>query len=319
MANSHTVRGVLGFLMSIICTRRKIVWAGEFRQMRELDSNLKSLQRHDSIHYMTGDIRQCGCCQVRLKIQRTRQWWKCTGSMHSVPLWTVWCMPSGLKTWTLNTMQHTGWSKSQCPGWYGGGQIRISRMESHMFGYERRMHTLLITNGMRTNKLNSEPVWRDTLHRVLQERAGCIDGGWHIFHGYSKTPRIGMTFQDNGTMNGQSILGWILRFSDGWETHSCEYLSTNQQSIPSLTKTKHHTSHSCTNLTVSEAPCLVHFLLKMRSYFVLCQAKFIIWSGGSRCFLQMIWIFSTCLRKWTTMSAQIWSSNSKIRQIPLCL
>jgi len=36
-------------------------------------------------------------------------------------------------------------------------------------------------------------------------------------------------------------------------------------------------------------------------------------------FLQKIWIFSTCMRKWATMSAQKCSSNSKIRQIPLCL
>jgi len=73
MADSHTVRGVLRFLMSLISTRQKIGWAGELRQMQELDSNFKSLQRWDSIHSMTGVVRQCGCFQVGLKIQSTRQ------------------------------------------------------------------------------------------------------------------------------------------------------------------------------------------------------------------------------------------------------
>jgi len=58
MADSHTVHGRLGFLMSLIGTRQKIAWAGELRQMRELDSNFKSLQRWDSIHSITGVIRQ---------------------------------------------------------------------------------------------------------------------------------------------------------------------------------------------------------------------------------------------------------------------
>jgi len=35
--------------------------------------------------------------------------------------------------------------------------------------------------------------------------------------------------------------------------------------------------------------------------------------------LRIIWIFSTCMRKWATMSIQKFSSNSKIRQIPQCL
>ena len=72
MANSHTVHGVLGFLMSLLDTGRKIVWAGKLRRMRELDSNFRSLQLWDSIHSMTGVIRRCGCFQVRLKIQRMR-------------------------------------------------------------------------------------------------------------------------------------------------------------------------------------------------------------------------------------------------------
>jgi len=76
------------------------------------------------------------------------------------------------------------------------------------------MHNLLISNGLRTCKLNSRPLWRDTLHGVLQEGGGYIDGSWHVSHWDWETPRIGMTFQDNGTMNGHSILGWILRFSD---------------------------------------------------------------------------------------------------------
>ena len=72
MADSHTVPGVLGFLLSLIDTRRKIAWGDELRPMRELDSNFKSLQLWDSIHSMTGVIRQCGYFQMHLKIQRTR-------------------------------------------------------------------------------------------------------------------------------------------------------------------------------------------------------------------------------------------------------
>jgi len=72
MAVSHTVRVVLGFLMSLISTRRKVTWAEELRQMRELNPSFESLQRRDSIHPMTGVIRRYGCFQVRLKIQRMR-------------------------------------------------------------------------------------------------------------------------------------------------------------------------------------------------------------------------------------------------------
>jgi len=123
---------------------------------------------------------------------------------------------------------------------------------------------------------------------------------------------------DNGTTNGHSILGWILQFSDGWGIHFCQCLSRNLQSIPNVTKTKHHMRRSCTTLKVTKAPCLLHLHLKSQCYFVFCQAKFVIWSGGSQSFLRIIWIFSTCLCKWATMSAQQCSSNSKIRQISLC-
>ena len=50
---------------------------------------------------------------------------------------------------------------------------------------------------------------------MLQERGGFIYGGGHASHWYWETPRIGMTFLDNGTMNGHSTLGWILQFSAG--------------------------------------------------------------------------------------------------------
>jgi hypothetical protein len=86
-----------------------------------------------------------------------------------------------------------------------------------------------------------------------------------------------MTFQDNGTMNRDSIFGWILRFSNGLETHFCQCLSMNQRSIPSQTKTKHQMRLSCTNPTVLKAPSHVHLLLlKRRCYFVLFLAKFVI-------------------------------------------
>jgi len=88
---------------------------------------------------------------------------------------------------------------------------------------------------------------------------------------------------------------------------------------PNLMKTKHQMRHSCTNLKVINVPCLVLLLRTRRYYFVLCQAWFVIWSGGSQSVLRIIWIFSTCVRKWATMSAQKCSSNSTIHLIPLCL
>jgi hypothetical protein len=64
---------------------------------------------------------------------------------------------------------------------------------------------------------------------------------WRLawFYWYWETPKIGMTLQDNGTLNSHSILGWILWFTDGWETHFCPCLSLQLRSIPNLTTTNH--------------------------------------------------------------------------------
>jgi len=141
MANTHTVQGVLGYLMSVIGTRWKVVWAGKLQWMQELDSNFKSLQRRVSIHWMTGDFRRCGCFQVRLNIQRIILWWKSTALRHCIRQWRVWCMVSGLKPKTLNGMHHTGWSKSQSPERSRGGQNWNLRMGNNLFRDRRRMHT----------------------------------------------------------------------------------------------------------------------------------------------------------------------------------
>jgi len=191
-------------------------------------------------------------------------------------------------------------------------------MGKHLLEYRSRMHTLLTLNGRKKSKLNWWPLWRDTLLRVLQEHGGYIDGSLHAAHWYWETPRIGIMFHDNGTMNGHVTLRWILQFSAGWEIDFCQWLSRNLQSIPTLTKTKHRMRRSCTSLNVTNAPCLVHLLHKRRCYCVRYQAKFVIWSGASQCFLRIIWIFSTCMPKWATMSAQKCSSNSKTHQI-LCV
>jgi len=219
----------------------------------------------------------------------------------------------------LNRMRHTGWSILLSPGEWGGGRNGNSRMGILLFGFRRRMHPLLIMNWLRRSKLNERPLWKDKLPRVLQEHGAFIGGSWHGSHWYWETPIIRMMFQDNGTMNSHSILGWILWFPDGWETNFCQCLSMQLRSIPNLTKTKHQIRHSSTNLKVIQMPCLVHLLLKRRCYFVLCQAKFLIWSGGSHTLLGIIWIFSKCMWKWAMKSAQKCSSNSNIHQIPLCL
>jgi len=99
-------------------------------------------------------IRQCGCLQVCLSIQRMILWGKSTLPMHCIPLLRVWCTPAGLKTMTLHSMQHTGWSILQSPGLSAGGQNHNSSMGNHLFGYQWRMHTLLISKGLRKSKLN---------------------------------------------------------------------------------------------------------------------------------------------------------------------
>jgi len=205
--------------MSLTCTRGKIVWAGELQRMEKLDSNFKSLHRKDSIHSMIGVMRRCGGVQARLIIQKLIQWWKSTVPRHSNPLPRYWCMSSGLKTMILNRMWHIGWSKLHSPGWSGDGQHRNSRMGHHFFQYWRRNHILLILNRLRTWKSNSRPLCRDTLHGVLQKHGGYIYGGRNVSHCNWKTPRIRMTFLDNGMMKCYLIFRWILQFLDCSEIH----------------------------------------------------------------------------------------------------
>jgi len=165
------------------------------------------------------------------------------------------------------------------------------------------MQTMLISNGLRTSRLNSRPSWRDTLYGVLLEHGGYIDGARDVYQWYWETPRIGMKFQDIGTMNGHSILGWILRLSAGCETHFYRCLAIHLWSISSLIQMEDQIRRWCTNPNVLKAPCHMHLLLlNRRCYFVFCQAKFVIWSDGSQCFLRIIWIFSACLQKWATIS-----------------
>jgi len=49
-----------------------------------------------------------------------------------------------------------------------------------------------------------------------------------------------MTFLDNGTMNGNLILWWILQLSDGSERHFGQYFSTNLHSIRNQTMATNH-------------------------------------------------------------------------------
>ena len=176
-ANSHTVHGVLGYLMSLTGTRQKVMWAGTLRWMGELASHFQSLQRRVSSQFMIGVCRRCGCFQVCLNIQRVILWWKSTVPRHCIPQWTVWRMLSGLKTKTLNGMRHTGWCKLESTGLSGGGQNRKLQMRYYLFGHRRRIHTLLIPNGQNNGKQKCRPSWRDSLHREVQERGGFLDGG----------------------------------------------------------------------------------------------------------------------------------------------
>lgn len=154
MANSHTVHGVLGYLISLMGTRRKTVKDGELRWVRESDSNVQSLQCWDSIDSMTDVFRRCGCFQLCLRIQRMRLRWKCTAPRHSMPRFRLWGIPSGLKTSKLNMMQNTGWSILRSPGQKGDVQNRNWRMRIHLFGLRGGMQTLLISNAVKKTKLN---------------------------------------------------------------------------------------------------------------------------------------------------------------------
>jgi hypothetical protein len=88
-------------------------------------------------------------------------------------------------------------------------------MGNSWFSYRKRMHTLLISNGLRTNKLIKIHVLRDILHGVLQVCGEYLAGGWYVSHWHEETPRIGIRILGSGVMNGHSILDWILRFSNG--------------------------------------------------------------------------------------------------------
>jgi hypothetical protein len=81
-----------------------------------------------------------------------------------------------------------------------------SQMGSQVFGYTRAMHTMLIFNQLRKSKLSLQPLWKDTLHKMLQEHRGYILSGWHVTYSYRETLKIRMRSHDNGTMNGHSIL-----------------------------------------------------------------------------------------------------------------
>ena len=170
-------------------------------------------------------------------------------------------------------MRHTRWSKLQFPGWSGGVHSQNLQMGNHLFRCWRRMHNLLISNRLRKSKQYWKPLWTDTLHRVLQEHGVCMHGGWHASRWYWETPRIGMMFQNNRTMNGHSTLGWILQFSECWKTHFWKCLSRKQRSIPCLMKMKNQMRRSCTSLNVIKAPCVVHLLLKRRCFFLQCQSS----------------------------------------------
>jgi len=95
------------------------------------------------------------------------------------------------------------WSESTLAN--GKSLVRIPKYNAHLVDLEWN----------EDEQAQLKPLWRDTLHGVLQEQGWLMDGGSHVSHWYWETPRIGMMFQDNGTMNGHSILEWILRFSDG--------------------------------------------------------------------------------------------------------
>jgi len=177
MANSPSVRGVLGFLMSPICIRLETVWAGTLRWIRKLDSKFMSPLHRNSIHSRTGVITRCGCFHVRVKIQTMILWWKSMVLRHCIPLWRDWCMLSGEKMKKVNRMWHTRWFRLQRHGRSGGSQKRKAPINNHLSRYQRTVHTSLISSDLKKRNQIWRPWWRDTLCGVLLEHGVFIDGG----------------------------------------------------------------------------------------------------------------------------------------------
>jgi len=236
-ANSPTVLGALGWLMSPLGTRLNTVWAGKFQWKRKLDSNFKLQLCQDSTHSLTGVIRWCGCFQVCLKIQRMMLWWKGMVQMHCIPLWRVGCMLSGQGTKEIKRIWHTGSYKLESLGQSGGGRNRNWPIEHQLLWYHKIMHTSLISSGLRQSKHNWRLLLRDTLYGVFQQRGGSIARGQYVPGLCWETPRFAMTFLDIGRMNDHSIFGYIRQFSDARARHYCPYLSTNLGCILNLTIT----------------------------------------------------------------------------------
>jgi hypothetical protein len=229
----------------------------------------------------------------------------------------VWYTQYAVKTRTFNRMWHTGWSKLPSLGQQGGNQNRDLQMGSHLCEYWAEMYTLLILNGLRKSNLHPRPWWNSTLNKVLQPHGGYIDGSWHVFQLDWETAKIGMMSHENRTMNSHSMVRRFLLIFDAWETHFFQRFSIHLRSVPNLTKMKHQMMRFCTNLNDITAPCFMYLLLARQCYYILFPTKFVIWSGGSASCLQIIWMFSTCIRKWATMSAQKCSSGCKNCQIPI--
>jgi len=109
--------------ISTIHSRLTTVWDGKLRWTQKLDSKIKSQYFWDSIHSMTGDIRQCGCFQVCLNIHSMIQYWNRIKQRHYITQWRVWCMLSRLMVQKLKLMRRNGRERLQSLKVGGGGQM----------------------------------------------------------------------------------------------------------------------------------------------------------------------------------------------------
>jgi len=174
-ANSHTVYGDLGCLMSLIGTWWNTVWASKFCRKWDLDSYFKSQLYQNAIHSFTGVTRQCGCIQVHITIQRMILWWKSMVQRNWIPQWWPWHMPSRLTTKQCKQMQCATRYRLQSPGHSRSDWRWDWPTENHSFWYHGRTYTWLISTGLRQRKQNWGYMWKDTLHKVLQEHEGFTD------------------------------------------------------------------------------------------------------------------------------------------------
>jgi len=166
----------------------------------------------------------------------------------------VWCIPSGPNTITFK-LDAPNWLIQIAILWmiWNWSQLRLANREPlvqipkewpQQFDFELNEE----------EESKQRPLWKDSLHKMLQRHGGHIDSSFYGWYWYWDIPMITMMFLDKGTMNGHWILWLILPFSDGYERSFFEWLSMHQQTVLNLASTKHQIKPFCTEQKAISVP-----------------------------------------------------------------